>query len=46
MTGQLMELDIKALDLLPAQTESQLAACEVTCLVTCSGVTSMHSIIN
>ncbi|MER5619822.1 ALQxL family class IV lanthipeptide [Streptosporangium sp. NPDC002544] len=26
-----MELDIKALDLLPAQTESQLAICEITC---------------
>ncbi|MER6175407.1 ALQxL family class IV lanthipeptide [Streptosporangium sp. NPDC001681] len=26
-----MELDINALDLLPAQTESQLAKCEITC---------------
>ncbi|WP_302893176.1 hypothetical protein [Actinomadura luzonensis] len=26
-----MELDIKALDLLPAQTVSGLAACEITC---------------
>ncbi|MGW2194437.1 ALQxL family class IV lanthipeptide [Streptosporangium sp. NPDC001682] len=41
-----MELDINALDLLPAQTESQLAKCEITCLVTCSGVTSARSIIN
>ncbi|GAA0850201.1 hypothetical protein GCM10009525_74020 [Streptosporangium amethystogenes subsp. fukuiense] len=41
-----MGLDINALDLLPAQAESHLAACEITCLATCGGVTSMHSIIN
>ncbi|MEV4378176.1 ALQxL family class IV lanthipeptide [Streptosporangium sp. NPDC049644] len=26
-----MELDVNALDLLPAQMESHLAACEITC---------------
>ncbi|MEW9551199.1 hypothetical protein [Nonomuraea sp. NPDC050783] len=26
-----MELDIKALDLLPAQSAAHLAACEITC---------------
>ncbi|MGJ6962799.1 ALQxL family class IV lanthipeptide [Streptosporangium sp. G11] len=26
-----MELDIRALDLLPAQMESNLARCEITC---------------
>ncbi|WP_302893177.1 hypothetical protein [Actinomadura luzonensis] len=30
-----MELDIRALDLLPAQAESGLAACEITCGHTC-----------
>ncbi|MGJ6962801.1 ALQxL family class IV lanthipeptide [Streptosporangium sp. G11] len=30
-----MELDIKTLDLLPAQEESNLAACEITCGHTC-----------
>ncbi|MEU0487323.1 ALQxL family class IV lanthipeptide [Streptosporangium sp. NPDC006013] len=27
-----MELDVQALDMLPAQTESQLYPCDITCL--------------
>ncbi|MFC3979395.1 ALQxL family class IV lanthipeptide [Streptosporangium jomthongense] len=35
-----MELDITALDLLPAE-ESQLKDCQVTCSITCHGRTCM-----
>jgi hypothetical protein len=46
-----MELDINALDLLPGRTEQHLAACTITCDVTCRqsatcGVTSVTQFLS
>ncbi|MGW0587023.1 ALQxL family class IV lanthipeptide [Streptosporangium sp. NPDC002607] len=38
-----MELDIDALDMLPAAKETQLYPCEITCTYTCKGTTCKNN---